>query len=104
VPSVVGEPYDTARSTLTQAGFKVYRSPIDCGSTQIYGDVAYQSPINVAPAGSMITLCVSNNQPLPLYVPPPPKPVVKKPKPGSSVPATTVPPPGGGRHTRPPGH
>jgi membrane peptidoglycan carboxypeptidase len=103
VPSVVGDPYDSARTTLTQAGFKVYRSPIDCGSTQIYGDVAYQSPTNVAPAGSTITLCVSNNQPLPLYVPPKPKPVVKKPKPGSSVPPTTVPPPGGGRHTRP-GH
>jgi membrane peptidoglycan carboxypeptidase len=110
VPSVVGQPYDDARTTLTQAGFKVNRSPIDCGSSQIYGDIAYQSPSNVAPAGSTITVCVSNNNPLPLYVPPPPKPTPppKRPKPSIPVPPTRSVPPGGGgggggRHTRPPG-
>jgi membrane peptidoglycan carboxypeptidase len=101
VPPVVGQPYDAARTTLTQAGFKVYRSPIDCGSSQIYGAVAYQSPTNLAAPGSIITLCVSNDQPLPLYIPPPPKPV-KKPKPRGPVPPTSASPPGGGRHTRPP--
>jgi membrane peptidoglycan carboxypeptidase len=107
VPSVIGQPYDTARTTLTEAGFKVNRSPIDCGSSQIYGDVAYQSPTNVASAGGTITLCVSNNQPLPVYVPPPP-PKPKPPKRSSPVPPTRIVPPGGGgggggRHTRPPG-
>jgi len=108
VPSVIGQPYDTARATLTQAGFKVNRSPIDCGSSQIYGDVAYESPTNVASAGATITVCVSNNQPLPVYVPPPkPKPP-KRPKPSGPVPPTRIVPPGGGgggggRHTRPPG-
>jgi membrane peptidoglycan carboxypeptidase len=102
VPSVIGQPYDDARTTLTEAGFKVNRSPIDCGSSQIYGDVAYQSPTNVAPADSTITVCVSNNQPLPVYVPPPPPKPKKKPKPPSSpVQPTTIPTPGG-HHTRPP--
>jgi beta-lactam-binding protein with PASTA domain len=105
VPSVIGQPYDDARTTLTQAGFKVNRSEIDCGSNQIYGDVAYQSPTNVATSGSTITVCVSNNQPLPLYVPPPPKPTPppKRPKPSNPVPPVrSLPPPGDGRHTRPP--
>jgi membrane peptidoglycan carboxypeptidase len=107
VPSVIGQPYDEARTTLTQDGFKVVRSAIDCGSSEVYGDVAYQSPTNVAPAGSTITVCVSNNQPLPLYVPPKPKPKPKPTKPTVPVPTRSLPPGGGGggggRHTRPPG-
>jgi len=108
VPPVIGQPYDEARAALTQAGFKVIRSPIDCGSTQIYGDVAYQSPTNVASAGGTVTLCVSNNQPLPVYVPPPPPKPKKKPRPTGPLPPTRIVPPGGGgggggRHTRPPG-
>ena len=51
VPNIVNQPYDQARKALTQNGFKVVRSPVDCGSATNYGAVAFQSPSNVAAAG-----------------------------------------------------
>jgi membrane peptidoglycan carboxypeptidase len=104
VPPVVGQPYDTAKQTLTQAGFKVTKFPFDCGSSQPYGSVAYQSATNVAESGATITLCVSDNQHLPSE-PPPPKPTIKKtptghPTGGHSTPGR----PGGRSHTPPPRH
>ena len=106
VPNIVNQPYDQARKQLTQSGFKVVRSPVDCGSATNYGAVAFQSPSNVAAPGSTITVCVSNGT-APYSPPPPPKPTTKpKPRtsPGHSAPA---PPsrtrgPGRGRTSPPP--
>jgi len=108
VPSVVGQPFDAAKQTLTGAGFKVTKYPFDCGSTKNYGTVAFQSATNVAEAGSTITLCMSDGQPQPVYVPPkkttPPKKPTKPPA-GGTTPTGGLPGgPGRGRITPPPRH
>jgi membrane peptidoglycan carboxypeptidase len=114
VPSVVGQPLDAAQTALTQAGYKVLRTPFDCGSNQPYGSVAYQGATNVATPGSAIQICASDGLGLPLYVappPPPPPPPARsngRPnRPSAGVPtATPAPAPAPGRgpgHTRPPG-
>ncbi len=99
VPSVVGQPLDTAKAMLTQAGFKPQRTPFDCGSSQPYGSVAYQGAVNVAEAGSTIQLCASDGLGLPLYVAPPP--VKKSTPPAPGRPGTTAPTRATG-HSRPP--
>ncbi|HEY7048572.1 MAG TPA: transglycosylase domain-containing protein [Jatrophihabitantaceae bacterium] len=110
IQSVVGQQFDAAKTTLTQAGYKVLRTPFDCGSSQVYGNVAYQSANGVAAPGSTIELCVSDGTNFPVYTPP----VVHKPTPparGGRPPRTTGQPPttpgpggGGGRRTPPPRH
>ena len=59
VPSVVGQPYETASSILQGAGFEVVRRFVD--STQPKGTVVSQSPVgnSLAPEGSTVTLAVS---------------------------------------------
>jgi membrane peptidoglycan carboxypeptidase len=96
VPNVVNQPYDEARQTLLDNGFRVVRSQVDCGSATNYGAVAFQSPSNIAVAGSTVTLCVSNGT-APYTPPPPPKPK-PKPKPTRTLPGRpTIPtPPGRG--------
>jgi membrane peptidoglycan carboxypeptidase len=88
IPNVVGRPFDTAKAALAQAGFKVQRTPFDCGSNVPYGSVAYQGATNVAEAGSAISVCVSDGVPLPVYAAPPP---AAKPRPPTSVPTEVVP-------------
>jgi len=107
IPSVVGQQFDTAKTTLTQAGYKVQRTSFDCGGPQVYGNVAYQSANGVAEPGATIQLCVSDGTNFPLYVPPPPP---KKTKPPTSAhpPGGARPPStgggGGGHRTPPPRH
>jgi eukaryotic-like serine/threonine-protein kinase len=59
VPTVVGEPYETAASRLQAAGFAVARRDVD--SEQARGTVVSQSPAGGAQAarGSTVTLSVS---------------------------------------------
>jgi eukaryotic-like serine/threonine-protein kinase len=59
VPSVVGQPYESAASALEGAGFKVARRDID--SDQPAGTVIDQNPASgqSAPAGTTVTLSVS---------------------------------------------
>jgi membrane peptidoglycan carboxypeptidase len=108
IPSVVGQPFDAAKQTLTGAGFKVAKYQYDCGSSTNYGSVAFQSATNVAEAGSTITLCVSDGQPQPLYVPPkkttPPKKPTKPPASGTTPTGGLPGGPGRGRITPPPRH
>ena len=68
IPSVVGQPYESAASALQGAGFKVARRNVD--STEPAGTVVDQQPDGggTAPAGSTITLSVSKGpteQPVP---------------------------------------
>ncbi len=95
VPNVINQPFDLAKKTLQQSGFKVGRSVVDCGSSTAYGAVAFQSPSVMAPPGSSITLCVSNGTP-PYSAPVLPKPTNTKPRPGP----TGQPPTGGTTRTR----
>ena len=106
IPSVVGQPYDEAKATLTQLGFKPRRTPFDCGSSETFGSVAYQGATTVAAAGATVELCVSDGQgPGYVYTPPKPKPHPKPTGhtsgPGHGGGAST---PGGGRRTGPPTH
>jgi len=68
VPSVIGQPYESAASALQGAGFKVARRNVD--STEPAGTVVDQQPEGggTAPAGTTITLSVSKgpvDQPIP---------------------------------------
>jgi serine/threonine-protein kinase len=68
VPSVIGQPYESAASALQGAGFKVARRDVD--STEPAGTVVDQQPrAGVdAPAGTTVTLSVSKGpteQPVP---------------------------------------
>jgi eukaryotic-like serine/threonine-protein kinase len=68
VPSVIGQPYESASSALQGAGFKVARRDVD--STEPAGTVVDQQPrAGVdAPAGTTVTLSVSKGpteQPVP---------------------------------------
>jgi serine/threonine-protein kinase len=68
VPSVVGQPYESAASALQGAGFRVARRNVD--STEPAGTVVDQQPVGgaTAPAGTTITLSVSKG-PAELQVP-----------------------------------
>jgi beta-lactam-binding protein with PASTA domain/predicted Ser/Thr protein kinase len=59
VPSVIGQPYESASSALQGAGFRVARSDVD--SNEPAGTVVDQNPSagQTAPAGTTITLSVS---------------------------------------------
>jgi membrane peptidoglycan carboxypeptidase len=104
IPSVVGKPYDEAKTELSQLGFKPQRTQFDCGSNQPFGSVAYQGATNVATAGATIPLCVSDFQPLPVYSPPPPPRPTKHPSSGvHPPPGSTHSRPGGGTGHTPPG-
>ncbi len=68
IPSVIGQPYESAASALQGAGFKVARRNVD--STEPAGTVVDQQPASggTAPAGTTITLSVSKGpteQPVP---------------------------------------
>ncbi len=59
IPSVVGQPYESAASALEGAGFKVVRTNVE--SDQPEGTVVDQNPASgqSAPAGTTVTLSVS---------------------------------------------
>jgi beta-lactam-binding protein with PASTA domain/tRNA A-37 threonylcarbamoyl transferase component Bud32 len=61
VPSVLNEPYSTAKAQLTQDGFQVKESMTQ--SSQAVGTVTAQSATGTAPKGSTITLTVSSGPP-----------------------------------------
>ena len=80
VTSVIGMDLPTAKTVLTQQGFKVAVSGNGqpyCGSSQPYSSVAYEQPVVAAP-GDTVTICVSNGSAPFVYTPPPP-PVVTRP-------------------------
>jgi membrane peptidoglycan carboxypeptidase len=104
IPSVVGKPFDEAKTTLSQLGFKPQRTQFDCGSSEPFGSVAYQGATQVASAGSVIPLCVSDFQ-TPFVYSPPPKPTTKPSKTPGRHPTSGAQPPGrGGGHTPPGRH
>jgi membrane peptidoglycan carboxypeptidase len=86
VPSVVGQDLPTAKTALTQAGFKVavYGNGLPyCGSSQPYSSVAYQQPQYAAP-GDTVTICLSTGSApyvwtAPVVVRPPGRPTVPQP-------------------------
>ena len=62
IPSVIGQPYESAASALQGAGFKVSRTNVD--SDEPAGTVVDQQPgAGTAPAGTTITLSVSKGPP-----------------------------------------
>jgi len=63
VPNVVGQPFDTANATLTQAGFTATRVNDDV-STQTPGTVMNQNPTagRLADKGSAVTLTVASGE------------------------------------------
>ncbi|MBA3383794.1 MAG: Stk1 family PASTA domain-containing Ser/Thr kinase [Actinobacteria bacterium] len=68
IPSVIGQPYESAASALQGAGFRVARRNVD--STEPAGTVVDQQPEGggTAPAGTTVTLSVSKGpveQPVP---------------------------------------
>lgn len=86
VPSVVGRTEHDATRILRRAGFQVAIFPVECGSARPVGRVAYEQPPYAA-AGSVVTICISDGQPLTVRRPPPNILVTPPPAP---------PPPGGG--------
>jgi beta-lactam-binding protein with PASTA domain len=62
VPSVAGQDQATATATLPAAGFQVTVGGTT-NSDVTAGSVVSQSPSGAAPAGSTITLTLSNGQP-----------------------------------------
>jgi membrane peptidoglycan carboxypeptidase len=83
VPDLTGQTLNDAATMLKAAGYKMREFDKDsvngCASSQPAQDVAYYAP-QIAPKGSVITICLSSGSTQPLYVPPPPKPP-KPPKP-----------------------
>ena len=73
VPDVTGQTYETARQTLTDAGFGVRGGGLVNAAPVGYGNVGYTSPQagSLVTTGATITLYVSNGQ-APYVAPPPP--------------------------------
>jgi len=89
VPPVTGLTQAAATTALTAAGFKVDLFPVTCGSTALFGQVAYYSPQTAVP-GTTVTLCMSNAQaPYTIPVPKPTPTPSKSTTPGAP---TTAPP------------
>ena len=113
VPSVTGLSVAEAQARLAGAGFKMAQldatNRLLCASNQPTGSVAFYGP-QIAPPGSVITVCPSLGVAQQVYIPPPPPPApAPNPRPtggGHSSPApapapapTTKPKPGPpGRH------
>ncbi|SOD71884.1 membrane peptidoglycan carboxypeptidase [Jatrophihabitans sp. GAS493] len=111
VPNVVGESQAVATAKLAAAGFKLKEysagyteadgSPytgLTCASNAGPGDVGYQSPSGIAPAGATVSVCLSSG--VRAYVPTPrpqpaatPKPGAATPKPGAATPKPGAPTP-----------
>jgi membrane peptidoglycan carboxypeptidase len=92
VPVVTGQTLAAATTMLTGAGFKVETFPVTCGSTALFGQVAYYSPQTAAP-GTTVSVCMSNAQvPYTIPVPKPtPTPTPSKTPGGPTTPgAPTV--------------
>lgn len=110
VPDLTGATLSDAATMLKAAGYKMSEfnkaSVNGCASSEPAQDVAYYAP-QIAPKGSVITVCLSSGTTQPLYVPPPPKP----PKPparndhgntnGPGGTATSSPGPGGSTSSPP---
>jgi membrane peptidoglycan carboxypeptidase len=73
VPPVAGQSQAAATTALTAAGFKVEVFPVTCGSTALFGQVAYYSPQTAVP-GTTVSICMSNATAP--YTIPVPKPTV----------------------------
>jgi membrane peptidoglycan carboxypeptidase len=95
VPYILGQTIDDAKRTLAQANFGLRLltgSSTDlCPSDQPLDTVGYYGPTR-APAGSLVTVCLSTGKsqpvyvPKPVYVPPPPRSRGPAPHGSSSVP------------------
>jgi membrane peptidoglycan carboxypeptidase len=96
VPDVTGQDYSTARQMLAEAGFGVRGGGMVSAAPTPYGAIAYTSPRagRLVPAGSTITLYVSNGRvrrvrsaepsPPTLFVPPSQQPEAVQPAPSPS--------------------